>query len=131
MTESTQPFRPSMVSIADDEGARSWCSVIIDDTDVMPVYCEWVAAFRCEHFAGLHVCAEHYDQRPSIFAITRKGATRLFGQPRMAVQLDRLLDRLDTEEDDNVRADLLEEVFSLCDRKPSLAKVARDSGIPA
>lgn len=46
-------------------------------------------------------------------------------------RLGQVLARLDVENDDHVRADLIEEVFALCDRFPNLTAEARAYGIPA
>jgi hypothetical protein len=46
-------------------------------------------------------------------------------------RLHRILNRLDIEDDDAIRAALIDDVLALCDRYPNLAPQARAYGIPA
>lgn len=71
-------FLPSM--IPDDRGGS--CSVIVDDTGLMPEHCGHAAAFACVDHPGLLICLEHQAMHPQVFAITRRGTTTLHGQPR-------------------------------------------------
>lgn len=51
--------------------------------------------------------------------------------PEAERHLNRVLDRLDTEDNDTVRADLIDEALDILDRYPALAPIARAAGLPA